>query len=74
MYYVRYMGHGWFKIAILHTKLIRMKKGMFWNILQIAWVDQGPVRGPSVLHQVLGVVQDGYDEHQTDRDNVESFF
>jgi hypothetical protein len=25
---------GWFRMAMMHTKLIRMKWGMFWNILQ----------------------------------------
>jgi hypothetical protein len=45
---------------------------MFWNVLQIAGVDHGPVRGPSVLHQVHRVVQDGHDAHLTDRDEVES--
>jgi hypothetical protein len=35
---------GWFRIAMMHTKLIRMKWGMFWNKLQVAGVDQGQVK------------------------------
>jgi hypothetical protein len=61
VYYVRYTG--WFRMAMIHTKLITMKWGMFWNILQVAGFDQGQVGDPSVLHQVHGVVWDGYDTH-----------
>jgi hypothetical protein len=50
VYYIRYMG--WFRIAILHTKRIRIKKGMFWNQVQVAGADLGQVCGPSVLRQV----------------------
>jgi hypothetical protein len=39
---------------------------MFWNILQVARVHQGQIRGPGVLGQVHGVVQDGHDAHQTE--------
>jgi hypothetical protein len=46
--------------------------GMFWNILQVAGVDQGQAGGPSVLHQVHGMVKYGYDAHQTDQDEVEN--
>jgi hypothetical protein len=48
--------------------------GMFWNILKqkVAGVDQGQVRGPGVLHQVHGVVQDGHDAHQTKVENEAS--
>jgi hypothetical protein len=52
VYYVRYMG--WFRMSVMHTKLIRMKWGMFWNILQVTGVHQGQVRR---LHRVLVVVQ-----------------
>jgi hypothetical protein len=61
--HIRYMG--WFRMAMMHTKLIRMKWGMFWNILQVTGVDQGQVRGAGVLHQVHGMVQDDHDAHQT---------
>jgi hypothetical protein len=55
---------------MIHTKLIRMKCNMFWNILQVAGADQGQVRGLCVLHQVHEIVQDGHDAHQTDQDEV----
>ena len=41
---------------------------MFWNMIQVAGVDQGQVGGPGVPLQVHGVVQDGNDAHQTDQD------
>jgi hypothetical protein len=67
VYYIRYMG--WFRMAMMHTKLIKMKWGMFWNIPQVAGDHQGQVRRPGVLPQVHGVVQDGYDTHQTKVEN-----
>jgi hypothetical protein len=39
--YVRNMG--WFRMAMMHTKLIRMKWVMFFFILQVAGVAQGQV-------------------------------
>jgi hypothetical protein len=54
----------------MHTKLIRMKWERFWNLLQFAGVDKGQVRGPGVLLQEHGMVQDGHDAHQTDQDEV----
>jgi hypothetical protein len=53
-------------MAMMHTKLIRIKWETFSNTLQVAGVDQGQVGGPGVLHQVHGMVQDGHDAHQTD--------
>ena len=55
---------------MMHTKLIRMKWEMVWDILQVAGVDQGQVGGPGVPLQVHEVVQDGHDAHQTDQDEV----
>ena len=55
---------------MMHTKLIRMKWEMVWDILQVAGVDQGQVSGPGVPLQVHGDVQDGHDAHQTDQDEV----
>jgi hypothetical protein len=55
---------------MMHTKLIRMSCGMFWNILQVAGVDQGQVGGLGVLRQVHGIVQDCHHVHQTDQDEV----
>jgi hypothetical protein len=63
VYYIRNMGL--FRMAIMHTKLIRMNWGKFLNILQVARVDQGQVGEPGVLHHVYGVVQDGHDAHKT---------
>jgi hypothetical protein len=37
LYYIRYMGL--FSMAMMHTKLIRMKWGVFWEILQAGRVD-----------------------------------
>jgi hypothetical protein len=51
VYYIR-----WLRIAMMHTKLVRMKWGMFWNILHASGVDQGQVGEPGVLHQVHWVV------------------
>jgi hypothetical protein len=39
VFYITYIG--WFKMSMMHTKLIRMKLGMFWNILQVTGVHQG---------------------------------
>jgi hypothetical protein len=61
-----------FRIAMMHTKLIRMKWGMFWNILNVAEIDQGQVRGPGVLHQVHEVVQDGQSD-QDEMGNVQEY-
>jgi hypothetical protein len=36
-YYIRYMEC--FKMDMMHTKLITMKWGMFWSILQVAGVN-----------------------------------
>jgi hypothetical protein len=66
--YIRYMGL--FRIAMMYTKLIRIKWGMFWNILQVAGVHQGQVGGPGELHKVHGIVQDCHDLYQTDQDEV----
>jgi hypothetical protein len=56
VYYIRYMG--WFRMAIIHTKRIRMKLEIFCIILQVAGVDQGQVGKPSVLHQEHRMLQD----------------
>jgi hypothetical protein len=53
-------------MAMMHTKTNQDKEGMLRNIRQVAGVDKGQVRGPGVLHQVLGVVQNGHDAHQTE--------
>jgi hypothetical protein len=47
VYYIRYIG--WFRMAMVHTKLIRMKWGMFLHTLQVAGIHQEQVRGPGVL-------------------------
>jgi hypothetical protein len=57
VYYIRNMERS--RMSVMHTKLIRRKCGIFWNVLQVAGVHQGQVREPGVLHQVHGVVQDG---------------
>jgi hypothetical protein len=59
-------------MAMMHTNLIRIKWRMFWNIIQVAGVDQGQVGEPGLIHQVHGVVQDGHDAHQSDQDKVEN--
>jgi hypothetical protein len=51
---------------MMHIKLIKMKWGMFWNILQVTGVDKGQVGVPGVLHHVHRMVQDVHDAHQTD--------
>jgi hypothetical protein len=59
-------------MAMMHTKLIRMKWGMLWNILQDAGVRQGQVGGLDVLHYVRGMVHDGHDTQQINQDEVEN--
>ena len=44
----------------MHTKLIRMKWEMVWDILQVAGVVQGQVGGPGVPLQVHGIVLIGH--------------
>jgi putative heme iron utilization protein len=45
---------GWFRMTMIHTKLIKMKWGMFKNILQIAGVDQEQVGETPAVHQTHG--------------------
>jgi hypothetical protein len=37
-------------MATMHSKLIKMKWVMFWNILQVAGVDQGQVLRPGTYY------------------------
>jgi hypothetical protein len=69
-YLCRFMGL--LRMAMMHTKLIKIKNGVFWDILQAAGVDQGQVNRPGVPLQVHGAAPNGHDAHETDQDKVGS--
>jgi hypothetical protein len=59
-------------MLMMHTKLIRMKWEVLWDMMQVNGVDQEYICGPGVPLQIQWVVQDAHYVHQTDQAEVES--